>query len=120
MSKRNKVLLGGGGIVLLVVLVMVSVSAKREKGIEVRFEQVGRRRHRQREDSAQEESGHQRRHHRPHYADRGARRRPGPEGPIPAPDRSHDLPGEHAARAGSDRSEERRVGKECRSRWSPY
>ena len=22
--------------------------------------------------------------------------------------------------AGSDRSEERRVGKECRSRWSPY
>src|SRR5438034_6528013 len=24
------------------------------------------------------------------------------------------------ARAGADRSEERRVGKECRSRWSPY
>src|SRR2546426_12259188 len=23
-------------------------------------------------------------------------------------------------RAGSERSEERRVGKECRSRWSPY
>ena len=23
-------------------------------------------------------------------------------------------------KAGSDRSEERRVGKECRSRWSPY
>src|SRR3712207_8506318 len=23
-------------------------------------------------------------------------------------------------RAGEDRSEERRVGKECRSRWSPY
>src|SRR2546422_9797708 len=23
-------------------------------------------------------------------------------------------------RAGADRSEERRVGKECRSRWSPY
>src|SRR5947207_3771609 len=23
-------------------------------------------------------------------------------------------------RAGDDRSEERRVGKECRSRWSPY
>ena len=22
--------------------------------------------------------------------------------------------------SGSDRSEERRVGKECRSRWSPY
>src|SRR5438309_3237620 len=43
MSKRNKVLLGGGGAVLLIVLVMVSVSAKRDKGIEVRFETVGRR-----------------------------------------------------------------------------
>jgi HlyD family secretion protein len=43
MSKRNKVLLGGGGAVLLIVLVMVSASAKRDKGIEVRFEQVGRR-----------------------------------------------------------------------------
>src|SRR2546430_14429533 len=27
---------------------------------------------------------------------------------------------EHAACALDDRSEERRVGKECRSRWSPY
>src|SRR5438309_11453445 len=43
MSKRNKVLLGGGGAVLLIVLVMVSASAKRDKGIEVRFETVGRR-----------------------------------------------------------------------------
>jgi HlyD family secretion protein len=43
MSKRNKVLLGGGGAVLLIMLVMVSASAKRDKGIEVRFEQVGRR-----------------------------------------------------------------------------
>jgi HlyD family secretion protein len=43
MSKRNKVVLGVGGAVLLVVLVLVSASAKREKGIEVRFEQVGRR-----------------------------------------------------------------------------
>ncbi|MGE5803753.1 MAG: efflux RND transporter periplasmic adaptor subunit [Gemmatimonadota bacterium] len=43
MSKRNKVLLGGGVGALLVILVMVSASAKREKGIEVRFEQVGRR-----------------------------------------------------------------------------
>jgi HlyD family secretion protein len=43
MSKRNKVLLGGGGAVFLVVLVMVSASAKREKGTEVRFETVGRR-----------------------------------------------------------------------------
>ena len=31
------------------------------------------------------------------------------------------LCGEHAQRAGyAGRSEERRVGKECRSRWSPY
>jgi len=43
MSKRNKVLLGGGGVVLLVALVLVSASAKREKGTEVRFENVGRR-----------------------------------------------------------------------------
>ena len=43
MSKRNKVLLGGGGIVLLVILVLVSASAKRDKGIEVRFETVGKR-----------------------------------------------------------------------------
>src|SRR3712207_9217560 len=28
--------------------------------------------------------------------------------------------GASAARDGSGRSEERRVGKECRSRWSPY
>src|SRR5260370_41217541 len=26
----------------------------------------------------------------------------------------------HVAKAKPDRSEERRVGKECRSRWSPY
>jgi HlyD family secretion protein len=43
MSKRNKVLLGAGGAVLLVLLVVVSASAKREKGTEVRFEKVGRR-----------------------------------------------------------------------------
>jgi len=43
MSKRNKVLLGAGGAVLLVLLVVVSASAKRDKGVEVRFEQVGRR-----------------------------------------------------------------------------
>ena len=30
------------------------------------------------------------------------------------------LAGQGAPPAGSDRSEERRVGKECRSRWSPY
>ena len=28
--------------------------------------------------------------------------------------------GEKAAEATKNRSEERRVGKECRSRWSPY
>jgi HlyD family secretion protein len=43
MSKRNKVLLGSGIGALVVVLILVSASAKREKGIEVRFEQVGRR-----------------------------------------------------------------------------
>src|SRR6059058_2107449 len=43
MSKRNKMLLGGGGVVFLIVLVMVSASAKRDKGTEVRFETVGRR-----------------------------------------------------------------------------
>src|SRR5256712_7654889 len=43
MSKRNKVLLGGGGPGLLVILVLVGASAKRDKGIEVRFEQVGGR-----------------------------------------------------------------------------
>ncbi len=37
-----------------------------------------------------------------------------------------DVPGEvqeaaiAAIRSGKNRSEERRVGKECRSRWSPY
>ena len=43
MSKRNKVLAGIGGVVLLGVLVIVSSSARREKGVEVRLEQVGRR-----------------------------------------------------------------------------
>src|SRR5882762_9178691 len=43
MSKRNKVLLGSGIGALVVVLILVSASAKGDKGIEVRFEQVGRR-----------------------------------------------------------------------------
>jgi HlyD family secretion protein len=43
MSKRNKVLLGVGGALALILLVVVSASAKREKGVEVRFETVGRR-----------------------------------------------------------------------------
>ena len=43
MSKRNKVLVGSGLFVLIVLLVIVSASAKRDKGTEVRFEEVGRR-----------------------------------------------------------------------------
>ncbi|MBI1967885.1 MAG: efflux RND transporter periplasmic adaptor subunit [Gemmatimonadetes bacterium] len=43
MSKRNKVLAGIGGVVLIGVLVMVSASARRDRGVEVRFEKVGRR-----------------------------------------------------------------------------
>src|SRR5207248_6273944 len=34
--------------------------------------------------------------------------------------RGGDCPGERAARGRAARSEERRVGKECRSRWSPW
>ena len=34
--------------------------------------------------------------------------------------RPHDEPGVVTAHAAVPRSEERRVGKECRSRWSPY
>jgi len=59
MSKRNKVLVGAGVAVALVVFVMISASAKREKGVEVRFEKVGRRdscgRHGERQDPAEEE-----------------------------------------------------------------
>jgi len=43
MSKRAKVLTGAGVVVLLVVLVMVSASARRENGQEVRIDTVGRR-----------------------------------------------------------------------------
>src|SRR5260370_30581184 len=35
------------------------------------------------------------------------------------PERGHPCP-QQASGAGTNRSEERRVGKECRSRWSPY
>src|SRR2546430_10404883 len=45
---------------------------------------------------------------------RGQRRRPATEGH----DRRHEADAQGVA--GSSRSEERRVGKECRSRWSPY
>ena len=43
MSKRTKVLAGVGGIVVVGLLVFLSAGARRDKGIEVRFEDVGRR-----------------------------------------------------------------------------
>jgi HlyD family secretion protein len=43
MSKRKKVLLGVGVAVLLAAVVVASASARREKGVEVRLEAVGRR-----------------------------------------------------------------------------
>ena len=43
---------------------------------------------------------------------------------LTTPTKMHFRQGEQVMRAGKhvlvDRSEERRVGKECRSRWSPY
>src|SRR5256885_17240551 len=36
------------------------------------------------------------------------------------PEPGKQNPGGRTGFAGADRSEERRVGKECRSRWSPY
>ena len=35
-------------------------------------------------------------------------------------DANEDESVEEGENVGADRSEERRVGKECRSRWSPY
>src|SRR5216110_2405560 len=43
MSKRNKVLVGTGAVVLIAALVVISAGARRDKGIEVRFETVGKR-----------------------------------------------------------------------------
>lgn len=43
MSKRNKVLVGAGAAALLVALVLISAGARRDRGVEVRFEKVGRR-----------------------------------------------------------------------------
>jgi HlyD family secretion protein len=43
MSKVSKVLIGIGGVALVGGLIFVSASAKRERGTEVRFENVGRR-----------------------------------------------------------------------------
>jgi len=43
MSKRGKILLGVGGGVLLALLIVVSASAKGDKGADVRIDAVGRR-----------------------------------------------------------------------------
>jgi HlyD family secretion protein len=43
MSKAGKILIGVGGVALAAGLIVVSASAKRERGVEVRFEKVGRR-----------------------------------------------------------------------------
>jgi len=43
MSKVGKILIGVGGVALAAGLIFVSASAKRERGVEVRFEKVGRR-----------------------------------------------------------------------------
>jgi HlyD family secretion protein len=43
MSKRNKVLMGIGGAVLVIGIIVMSAGAKRDHGVEVRFEKVGRR-----------------------------------------------------------------------------
>src|SRR2546430_10203452 len=54
------------------------------------------------------------------------RRRRRRQRPLALEIHTAQLPGEdipnsvHAATHGEARSEERRVGKECRSRWSPY
>src|SRR3989449_11192423 len=50
---------------------------------------------------------HDRHHTLEREAELAACAKPGDEGERPSPDRN-------------ERSEERRVGKECRSRWSPY
>src|SRR5271166_6772276 len=42
------------------------------------------------------------------------------ERPHRVPQQSRTRGAEHDVLFGFDRSEERRVGKECRSRWSPY
>src|ERR1051326_9330780 len=45
---------------------------------------------------------------------------PVPEPPAPAAKTLPEPVKSGPAKAASERSEERRVGKECRSRWSPY
>src|SRR3712207_8571273 len=46
--------------------------------------------------------------------------RPQGEAPLPVPPHEPVLLQRHRHPVGRRRSEERRVGKECRSRWSPY
>jgi HlyD family secretion protein len=43
MSRGKKVLIGVGGVVLIGALIVISASAKRDRGAQVRFENVGRR-----------------------------------------------------------------------------
>src|SRR5213596_3783871 len=43
MSKRNKVLVGTGAVVLIAALVVISAGARRDRGVEVRFEKASRR-----------------------------------------------------------------------------
>src|SRR2546429_2740475 len=43
MSKRNKVLEGSGAVALIAILVVVSAGARRDRGVEVRFEKVTKR-----------------------------------------------------------------------------
>lgn len=43
MSRRNKVLVAAGAVVLIAGLVIISAGARRDRGVEVRFEKVGRR-----------------------------------------------------------------------------
>src|SRR6266704_358202 len=43
MSKRNKMLVGSGAVALIAILVVVSAGARRDRGVEVRFENVAKR-----------------------------------------------------------------------------
>ena len=45
---------------------------------------------------------------------------PGPPAPARPEAEANKAVTERSAPAAAERSEERRVGKECRSRWSPY
>ena len=93
------------GLVVVVVLVLVGggvvafrINKKKNAGTEVRMEQVGAARPGERGDGQRKDRGqdlgrHQRRHHRPDHPHRGARGRPGEEGPVPDPDRPGAVPG---------------------------